>query len=71
MTRTGFDQTATPARESDPLRSSGLDRRTTNEQAPLRPACPACGGPLLEIRMKLVCRTCRTVCETCCEGGRG
>jgi hypothetical protein len=36
-----------------------------------RPACPACGGPLAEIRAKLVCARCHTICETCCEGGRG
>jgi len=39
--------------------------------APGRPACPACGGPLTEIRAKLQCTRCRTICETCCEGGRG
>lgn len=36
-----------------------------------RPACPVCGGPLLEIRAKLQCARCHTICETCCEGGRG
>jgi hypothetical protein len=36
-----------------------------------RPACPACGGPLIEIKQKLQCANCRTICETCCEGGRG
>lgn len=36
-----------------------------------RPACPACGGPLVEIRAKLQCARCHTICETCCEGGRG
>ena len=36
-----------------------------------RPACPACGGPLMEIKMKLQCTRCRAICETCCEGGRG
>lgn len=36
-----------------------------------RPACPACGGELIEIRAKLQCSQCRTICETCCEGGRG
>lgn len=35
------------------------------------PACPACGGPLVEIRHKLQCGQCHTICETCCEGGRG
>ena|SRR5437773_11483607 len=36
-----------------------------------RPACPVCGGVLLEIRQKLQCAQCHTICETCCEGGRG
>jgi len=35
------------------------------------PACPLCGGPLIEIKQKLQCSQCRTICETCCEGGRG
>lgn len=34
------------------------------------PACPACGSPLIEIRQKLQCVECHTICETCCEGGR-
>jgi len=33
-------------------------------------ACPVCGGPLVEIRMKRQCARCHTICETCCEGGR-
>ena len=36
-----------------------------------RPACPVCGGRLIEQRGKLICSRCRTVCETCCEGSRG
>jgi len=36
-----------------------------------RPACPLCGGPLIEIKQKLQCSECRAICETCCEGGRG
>jgi len=36
-----------------------------------RPACPVCGGILVEIKHKLQCSRCRTICETCCEGGRG
>lgn len=42
-----------------------------HEAAPCRPACPVCGGPLIEIRAKLQCSQCHTICETCCEGGRG
>ena len=34
-------------------------------------ACPVCGGPLMDIRHKLQCARCHTICETCCEGGRG
>jgi hypothetical protein len=26
---------------------------------------------LIEIRGKLQCSACHTICETCCEGGRG
>jgi len=36
-----------------------------------RPACPVCGGRLYEIRAKLHCSQCHTICETCCEGGPG
>ncbi len=36
-----------------------------------RSTCDHCGGRLIEIRMKLVCRECHAICETCCEGGRG
>ena len=36
-----------------------------------RPACPACGDELIEIRAKLQCSRCHTICETCCEWGRG
>lgn len=36
-----------------------------------RSACPVCGGVLIEIRHKLQCSQCHTICETCCEGGRG
>ncbi len=33
-------------------------------------ACPVCGGSLKEMRTKLVCSRCHTICETCCDGGR-
>jgi hypothetical protein len=35
------------------------------------PACPACGGRLVEIRAKLQCSRCHRICEGCCEGGPG
>lgn len=35
------------------------------------PICPVCGGVLEEIRQKMQCTRCRTIVETCCEGGRG
>lgn len=41
------------------------------ERSACRPACPVCGGALFEIRAKLQCTQCHTICETCCEGGRG
>lgn len=46
------------------------DDRKTGQEVP-RPAFPACGGRLIEIRAKLQCSRCHTICETCCEGGRG
>ncbi len=42
-----------------------------NKTSTCRPVCPACGGGLFEIRAKLQCSRCHTICETCCEGGRG
>lgn len=42
-----------------------------SKEKPPRPACPVCGGELIEIRAKLQCSRCHTICETCCEGGRG
>jgi hypothetical protein len=47
------------------------DDRTKGEQRPTTAACPVCGGRLVEVRAKLQCSRCRTICETCCEGGRG
>jgi hypothetical protein len=56
---------------------AGNDRQTAppppaaRQPETQRAACPVCGGPLVEIKQKLVCTVCRTICETCCEGGRG
>ncbi len=32
-----------------------------------RPACPVCGGQLLDIRRKLCCIQCHSIIETCCD----
>ena len=63
------------------VRAAHVDSRTTSpdDRRP-RPvdgrdscpqACPVCGGRLVEQRGKLICSRCRTICETCCEGGTG
>jgi hypothetical protein len=56
----------------------GADHAGQNEtdgamdrERPKWPACPLCGGPLVEVKQKLQCANCRAICETCCEGGRG
>lgn len=65
MSKTGQDRPAHAAeRTMEP-------RKDTSEQQDGRPACPVCGGPLIEIRAKLQCSRCHTISETCCEGGRG
>ncbi|HUQ68672.1 MAG TPA: hypothetical protein VM165_04060 [Planctomycetaceae bacterium] len=46
-------------------------RSSTDPHLDHLPACPVCGGPLEEIRKKWQCQRCHTICETCCEGGRG
>lgn len=48
-------------RPAEPIRETG----------PVKRACPVCGGRLIEIRAKLQCSHCHTICETCCEGGPG
>ena len=54
--------------ESDSDRTK--DSKPASSQAPTcRQACPVCGGRLIEIRAKLQCSQCRTIVETCCEGG--
>lgn len=54
----------------DETRSNSREARESHCNSP-RPACPVCGGSLIEIRGKLQCGRCHTICETCCEGGRG
>ena len=50
---------------------NGSDESAENRVELCRSACPVCGGALIEIRHKLQCSQCHTICETCCEGGRG
>ncbi|MBC8114487.1 MAG: hypothetical protein H7062_08930 [Candidatus Saccharimonas sp.] len=45
-------------------------KEPTGSETSLR-VCPVCGGALIEIRHKLTCSRCHSICETCCEGGRG
>jgi hypothetical protein len=33
----------------------------------VRPACPVCGGHLLEIHSKLYCSDCHAMIEMCCD----
>lgn len=54
---------------SDP--DDRTDEKDRRDATTCKPACPVCGGELIEIRAKLVCSKCHTICETCCEGGRG
>jgi hypothetical protein len=35
-----------------------------------REACPVCDGQVVPIRGKLICSRCRSIVETCCDGGR-
>jgi hypothetical protein len=37
------------------------------EKPPPRPACPVCGGRLVEIQAKLRCLVCHSIIETCCD----
>lgn len=43
---------------------------TKNEAGCARSVCPVCDGPTVEVRSKLVCARCRTIVETCCDGGK-
>ncbi|MEW4568424.1 hypothetical protein AB1L88_11205 [Tautonia sp. JC769] len=54
-----------------PAPGPGSPPREGDPAASCRPSCPACGGTLVEIKAKLICSRCRTICETCCEGGPG
>lgn len=32
--------------------------------------CYVCAGELMEMRGKLICSRCKTINETCCDGGQ-
>ena len=53
-------------------RSAGVFESHAQNTGCLRsvPACPVCGGELIDIRGKLQCTKCHRICETCCEGKR-
>lgn len=55
--------------EKEEVRTTERNESTPDQQS--KPACPVCGGTLIEIRAKRQCSRCHTICETCCEGGRG
>lgn len=50
---------------------TSVEKNTDPPACASRPVCPVCGGSLIEVRAKLQCAVCHTICETCCEGGRG
>jgi hypothetical protein len=57
------DQSKVEARKTDDVCHRGAEGSRV---------CPVClGQTLIEIRGKLQCERCHTICETCCEGGRG
>ncbi len=47
------------------------DAKAKKSKKSCQPACPVCGGILIDIRAKLQCTKCHRICESCCEGGRG
>jgi hypothetical protein len=53
-----------------PTTSNDNPQHSEQTDESCRPACPVCGGHLIEIRAKLVCHECHQICEICCEGGR-
>lgn len=63
-----FEMNASP-QTNRPVTPEKVLHETTVDQC--RPACPVCGGSLIDIRAKLQCSKCHRICETCCEGGRG
>ena len=55
----------------DDRSGSIIETKEAKSEIQCQPACPACGGSLIDIRAKLQCSKCHRICETCCEGGRG
>ena len=43
------------------------DVNEPNEAESPKPACPVCGGQLMDIRRKLTCMRCHSIIETCCD----
>jgi hypothetical protein len=67
----------TPAQPKPPSPVPPPGRDQPSEQAVPQPDtrvstpfCQLCGTPLFEIHGKLQCPRCRTIWESCCEGGR-
>ncbi|MFK8115346.1 MAG: hypothetical protein AB8B91_24325 [Rubripirellula sp.] len=57
--------------QSNPGEGKPSDRENAGKGASGFGVCPVCHGrTLIEIRGKLQCDRCHTICETCCEGGR-
>lgn len=59
------------SQQQEPTRSVAESQSCSAGQGTTLPVCPVCGGTLVDIRHKLQCSRCHTICETCCEGGRG
>ncbi len=51
--------------ESQSRRSETVEKSDSEKTD--RPACPVCGGQLLDIRRKLCCVQCHSIIETCCD----
>jgi GNAT superfamily N-acetyltransferase len=44
-----------------------MEKMVADAEKTDRPACPVCGGQLLDIRRKLCCVQCHSIIETCCD----
>ena len=54
----------------DVQKPNAKETTADNSKNTQQPTCPVCRSLLIEIRGKLQCSQCHTICETCCEGGR-